>query len=531
MNLKQFAADPLAFFNALVIPSAFGNKPFSEVMADHQRDWFQAIAPSLIALAKGEAPPIGRFWSERTKGGSKDSDCGLCLLWLLAFSRQSLDMQTGAADRDQAAELKKAMTDVLNLNPWLKQRIEVQQWALKCLANNCSVDILASDVAGSHGARPDVVVLNELSHVTKEEFAQNLLDNASKKPNGLVVVMTNAGFCPSWQWDWREMASESNRWNFHALSEPAPWLSDDELEEAERRNSKSRFRRLFWGEWPSSLGDALDADDIKACIDDRLRPVTSPGPTSTHFYVGGLDIGIRQDHSALVVLEGRRDTQLLRLAFAKSWKPDPITKQVDLMDVEKSVLDLHRKFNDMYLAFDPWQASLLAQRLQRQGKFSTGAGRGLKTRIKEVAFTGKALNEMASTLLEIFRSRRIRLYTESEGQAIIDQLGQLTLEEKSYGYRLVAPRTQSGGHCDLAIALSIALPLAVEESAKRGTIWLGADDTYNPDLTPTERQWAEFEERKKRHEQDQLELLNRDPEKERKSLASGAIFRHLYPEY
>ena len=73
-NIRKFASDPLAFIDALIIPSARGAKPFAEVMAPHQREWFEAIAPSLVAVATGKHPPIGKFWSERTKGGSKDSD-------------------------------------------------------------------------------------------------------------------------------------------------------------------------------------------------------------------------------------------------------------------------------------------------------------------------------------------------------------------------------------------------------------------------------------------------------------------------
>src|SRR5690606_18133481 len=98
---------------ALTIPSAHGPMPFKDCMADYQRHWFGAIAPSLLAVSRGEKPPIGRFWTERTKGASKDTDAGCCLLWLLAFSRAKLDMQVGAADRDQAAELKKAIADVI----------------------------------------------------------------------------------------------------------------------------------------------------------------------------------------------------------------------------------------------------------------------------------------------------------------------------------------------------------------------------------------------------------------------------------
>jgi hypothetical protein len=449
-DIRRYAREPLAFIEALIIPSASGPQRFGDVMADFQRDWFATVAPSLLAVAYGHKPPITRFWCERTKGASKDSDIACCLLWLLAFTTVPLDCQVGAADRDQAAELRKAATDIIYLNPWLGPRIEAQTWRLVCEATASACDIIASDVAGSHGARPDVVLLNELSHVTKETFAQNLLDNASKKPRGLVIIATNAGFTSTWQADWRQMASESRRWHFHTQSEPAPWLGDEELEEAERRNSRSRFRRLFWGEWVSQLGDALDAADIEACVVKSLGPMRATR-TKGWFYIGGLDIGIKQDHSAFVVVAGRYDSQSLRLAYVENWAPSPRTGQVDLTRVERTILEMHERYELSTLAYDPYQAGLMAQRLSRRGLDVT-----------EVPFVGKHLNEMASTLLDVFRSRRIRLYRHDK---LIDDLGKLSIVEKSYGYRLEAARTQDG-HADTATALSIALPLAVAESGE-----------------------------------------------------------------
>ncbi|MCP4788460.1 MAG: hypothetical protein GY878_33550 [Fuerstiella sp.] len=270
------------------------------VMADFQEAWFRVIAPTLIAISKGVKPDIGRFWSERTKGGSKDSDIACVLLWLLAFSKQSLDCQGGASDRDQANELRKAAVDILNLNPWLKDRITVLNHSLVCRATRCECTIVASDVAGSHGARPDIVVMNELSHVTKEDFAANLLDNATKRPNGAVIVATNAGTTGSWQEQWRNVAEQSDRWNFHVMDEPAPWLSQEEIDEAERRNSRSRFNRLFHGVWGSGSGDALDQADIDAAVHRDLHPQRRM--QKGWFYYAGMDLGIKHDHSAIAVV-------------------------------------------------------------------------------------------------------------------------------------------------------------------------------------------------------------------------------------
>lgn len=458
MNIKQLAADPMAFFQGLIIPSAHGTARFAVVMAAHQQEWFEAIAPSLLAVAAGQPPPITRFWSERTKGASKDSDCACVLLWLLAFSPRKLDMQVGAADRDQAHELKKAATDILRLNDWLAKRVEAQSWQLVCKATGSVCDIVATDVAGSHGARPDVVVMNELSHVTKEEFSQNLLDNATKKPLGLVIICTNAGFENTWQAKWRGIAQQSPRWHFHKFDQPAPWISQEELEEAAGRNSRSRLLRLYYGHWPSTAGDALDADDLAAAVDETLYPMHGKSPG--WFFVGGLDLGIKQDHSALVVVGGHRETQQLRLAYAQSWQPQRGTGKVDLIAVERALLDADRRFGFATCGYDPYQAALMAQRVSLQ-----------RVKMQEMTFTGANLNLMASTLLDVFRSRTLRLYRHS---ALIADLQRLTIEERSYGYRLSATRDERG-HADLATALAIALPIAIELLG-RSPVRVGAVD-------------------------------------------------------
>ena len=474
-DIRKFAADPMAFFDALIFPSAFGAKPFKEVMADHQRKWFEAISPSLVAIAADQKPPTGRFWTERTKGGSKDTDSACVLLWLLAFSRRKLDMQVGAADKDQAGEVKKAASDFLRLNPWLASRVESQAWSLKCEATGSECSIIAADVAGSHGARPDVVLMNELSHVTKEEFSQNLLDNASKKPHGLVIVATNAGFQNSWQHSWRKIAQTSDRWHFHQFSQPAPWVDDAELEEARRRNSNSRYRRLWWGEWVSGAGDALDSSDITAAVNPSLRPILKP--LKNWFFIGGLDLGIKQDHSAFVVIAGNRESLQLRLAHAKSWAPDSITGKVDLMAVEQEILSIHKRLKLTRVGYDPYQAALMAQRLQLQ-----------KVKMHEVPFTGNNLNQMASTLLDVFRSRRIELFNEPK---LIADLSRLTIEEKSYGHRLSATR-DANGHADLATALAIALPVSVDNVGKPNKRF-GAVTDKSCSLTPFQRHLRRLE--------------------------------------
>lgn len=477
-QITRFAHDPAAFRRELVIPSAHGPARFGDVMADFQARDFAALDQGFTALAHGAKPDPSRYWLERTKGASKDSDLACELLWLLAFCPRSLSCQVGAADRDQADELRRAAKGILRLNPWLVEVLTVQALAITNERTESVCEIVAADVAGSHGARPDLLILNELSHIGRREFAENLLDNAAKVPAGVVVIATNAGHDPSWQHDWRERARTSDRWYFSAVSEPAPWLDAAELAEAEKRNSLSRFARLWRGVWVTGQGDALDPADITAAVDGELVPMDH-AETGWIFFAG-LDLGIKHDRAALAVVgrhvghqekveqdgprfapviesaidAGLMDAPLsrvkyiqhpasnrLRLARIASWAPRP-GGQVDLQRVEAAILGVQRALRPVAILYDPYQAALLAQRLARQGVV-----------MRELTFAGQNLSELASTLLEEFKARNVDLFHDPE---LIADLGKLRIVERNFGYKLEAPRDETG-HADRATALTLAL--------------------------------------------------------------------------
>ena len=457
-NLRGCASDPVKFRAALHVPTSSGLQPFGAILADHQRKDFAAIDPAIIALAKGETHDPRRFWIERTKGGSKDTDVSIAALWLLAFSPRPLRMQAAARDAEQADEVRLIVRQILAadapLNRALAKQIEVQRTSIVNRTTGSEWAILTADKHGSHGARPDLLLCNELSHVGDEEFPATLLDNADKCPHAVVIIATNAGYLDTWQWRWRQLAQESARWYFSVLDCPSPWVSEADLTESERRNTQSRFRRLWWGVWAAGNGDALDADDITAAINLDLGPMEGAVPGFA--FVAGLDVGIKHDHAALVIVGRHGRTSRLRVAKIESWRPG--RQGVDLEQVETACREAHRRFRLARLYYDPYQAALMAQRLQRHG-----------VPVTEVPFVGKNLDLMASTLMDVFRSRRIDLYPD---ERLTADLRRLTIAEKSYGYKLEATRT-AAGHADVATALAIALPHAVNLPAHSGVGWGG----------------------------------------------------------
>lgn len=441
--ITTYFFDPMAFIADLTVPIP-GDPRFGDVMAPFQRMRFRKLVPDLAALVAKKRPPIGKHWWEATKGASKDTDLAAALIWLLVFARRPLYGQAGAADAGQAGEIRKATNEWLASNPWLKERVTVLRSEVRATKTGSTLEILTADKATAHGARPDFLLVNELHAIKQQEVAETWVDNADKISWGVRVIATNAGYQNSWQWKWREIAlagSKIGTWYFHKFAEPAPWISMVKLAESKRRNTLSRYRRLWKGVWVHGSGDALEFGDVEACV----NMTEGVEPDDKMIFLGGLDLGVRHDHSALVVL-GVEPMGRIKLAVCESWAPGPDGK-VDLIAVRRGVVTAHKKYDLRWLGYDPSQAELMAQELEREGVPAC-----------PVEFRGKMLDLMAREILQAFRNRRIDLYRD---ERLLNDLFRLTIEERSYGYKLSAV-SDDMGHADTAIALAIPLPLALE---------------------------------------------------------------------
>jgi len=488
MELKDIQADPAKFQSLLYVPTGSGPRRFGQIMTPFQRERFSVVNPSLSSVARHAPPPRPRIWDERTKGSSKDTDWAVNLLWLLAFSRRCLRMQVGAYDQAQADELRLIVKGMLRLaaplNRFLAEVVDVRENRIVNRRTDSRIEILTTDRLGSHGARPDVVLINELTHQKDRAFAETLLDNLDKMPNGFGVIATNAGHDPSWQLDWKRTFVESGRWTVLEYREPAPWIGAAALREAEKRNTPGRFRRLFLGEWPADTEGALDERDIAAAV-TQTGPML--GDEEGYVFFGGLDVGIARHGSALVIVglhvgkyeehvrprpvsdrlrmlieaglaeepepivetSYEEPTGRVRLADVAVWKPRP-GKRVSLEAVKNRILIAHRRYRMACLAVDPWQAEMLCEELGREG-----------VPVARTPQTTASLQQQAAVLLEAFQQRTIDLYCEED---LLADLRRLQVKDTGLRLRLVSQQRIEGGpgtaHADAAAALSLALAVA-----------------------------------------------------------------------
>lgn len=434
------------------------------------------MAPSINALRDGDMPPCRRFWIERTKKASKDADLAVVILWLIAFGTRPFHIQIGAANQSQAGEIVRRIDAILVHNDWLNQYVQIIQNKVKSTKLTAAgqalvvCDVVATDKSGGkHGATPDLLVLNEVTHVEHNwDFVQTMFDNADGVARGVVIVATNAGFFGTKPHIWRQHAvkkqSEDQTWQVHVWDRPAPWHSQATLDDVKARSSHGNYTRLWWGQWVSGKGDALDEDKLNAMF-------TLPGPTLQPEpgweYVIGVDLGVKHDHSGVVVVGINYSLQLCKTAIWGRWKPVPGTgknggiDEVPLDAVQRTVLQWYRLFRAHTVFYDPSQAILMIQQLQRQGVICT-----------EMPFIASKLKAMAEAFQTIVTAGKIQAYDDAAG-SLRAEFAKFNIVEKSYGCRLEAVSDETG-HADVGTALIICMPYV--RDALNGSNFLHPDD-------------------------------------------------------
>ncbi len=452
LDLQRYARDPLEFLGDLIIPAADGPARFKDVWGDFQVEAFRQLRPSLLAVAAGKRPPFRGAWLERTKGASKDSDVGCCILWAMLFTDVPLLVELGAEKRDQAAETLNAMRDLTRLNPWMEGYFEFQVARVKSSRTGSTLNVLTTTDTAGHGTRPNFSVCNELSHISHRQFAETMADNADKLAGNFMVIATNAGSLHTWQYDWREAYRVDKTWYFQKVDDVAPWIPERNIDNARRRNPTIRFNRLWKGIWAPQQGDAIDPEDIEAAI--KLKGPTSPKELHDDGWwcILGVDSGVKHDHAALVILAVKPGEPTIRLVSCEWWAPMP-GGHIDLTKLDDAIFRALDKLPIIGMAYDSFQMENTAQRVRQKGFIA-----------QEQLFQGKHGDLLAHDLLHVFTNRDIEMYHD---EALIRDLHRLCIEEnKMQQWRLTAVRDDFG-HADRGIAMAIALTAAVTVTQQR----------------------------------------------------------------
>lgn len=515
-SLLELQRDPVAFRKALLIDTDSGPRPFADCMDPWQDTDFRALDSGWQRAVIGSKASAThqRGWLERGRGASKTSDLAVMVAWALFASRRRLSGIGASGDQDQARLLRDSISRLLYINPWLAKILEVQAYRVLNTKTQSTLEIITSDAPTSYGLTPDFIVCDEVTHWRKRDLWDSLISSAAKRSTCMVVCITNAGLQADWQWHLREAVRNDPTWYFsRLLPAQVSWITPDRLQEQERLLPSIAYRRLWLNEWTSGGGDALTPEDIQAAFLYNARPQSQA--LSGFEYVGGLDLGVSRDASALCILgvhRGASDHGRICLAHTRVWRPHKGSK-INLQDIEDAILDLSHRFRLKALNYDPWEARHMAQRLSAIGiavadKHLPRLNRetvmpARRVPMTEVTPTGKNLQAIATAVIEAFNDRRIELYEDPD---LHRDLTRLRVEERQYGFRLTSPRDEYG-HGDLGTAFSLAM-LAASELAGRRIVRLQAGD--GGDGSPFARALQSFQREQIRYQRDQERLAGPD---------------------
>ncbi len=485
-DLRTMQADPGAYLRAVLIETDAGPRPWAAVADGWQVADVEAILPALRRLVSDDAAGEGvlrRAWWERGRGHAKTSDFALLLLWVAMFSRRRRRGVWAAADQDQGLLGLQAVKLLAQHNPWIEELLDIRTDSILNRHTGTTIDFITSDAATSWGETPDVVVADELVYWRKRDLFDSLFSSAGKRRDCVFLVGTNAGWKTSWTWELRQRIAKDAAWYFSALPDcVASWIDAGRLAEQERILPPLVFLRAWRNRWTDGEGDALEAGDIDRAV--RL-PGPATGPEPGMVYLGGLDLSVSRDASALVILgksvgwterrvarhvgiledlgyldqpEDESESEYhpgdgrLRLARCVVWRPrgGPRGGRISIDAIKEAVVDAHRTFGLALLAADVYQAQLLIEQTRKAGVPSEG-----------VYSTPTVLQEQASAVPDGFRESEVELYNYRD---LLADLKALRVREYSNGraFRLESPKKSSdegGGtrHGDAASAFALAV--------------------------------------------------------------------------
>ena len=477
-KLEKLMADPAAFRDVLLIDTDDGPKPYGKILDPFQRDDFAAIDPALRRVIGQDVEANQRIYLERPRGHSKTTDIAASVTFLL-FARRKINGACCAGDWDQATLILDAIATIVRLSPWLP--LQVQKDKVINTKTGSTLTVLSSDAATSYGQLLDFIVCDELTHWKSRDLWDSMFSTAAKRKHCLLLVISNAGFTDSWQGKLRNQIVDDPSWTFRRLDGPvASWIDPKLLEQQAKYLPTKSYQRLWLNRWSDGAGDALDGADINAAA-TLIGPCSYP--ERGWAYVAGLDLGLKRHASSLATIakhvgymerhvrkprplvgafgamadlgfiDAPEDqikytrvagTGQLKLVELHVWKPSE--GRVELDAIEHTIRDVHRRYNLIRMAFDPYQAEYLGQRLTKAGVYC-----------ESMPFTPSTLQSMASGLLTAFRERQLSLYDHPE---LIADLKAMRITEKANGsYRLEMARGNEEGtaHGDAATALAIAL--------------------------------------------------------------------------
>ena len=266
----------------------------------------------------------------------------------------------------------------------------------------------------------------------------------------------------------------------------APWQTPEWLSQMRLQLRPNAYLRLIENRFVTSESSFVPIEWWDQCVDADLTPELADPRLSVWV---GVDASVKRDGTAIVAATFDHEIKRVRLVWHRIFQPSP-TDPLDFeQTIERTLLELRRRFYVKEIRYDPYQLVAVAQRLTTAG-----------LPMVEFAQSTSNLTEASSNLYELFKGRNLTVYPDDDIRLAISRSVAI---ESSRGWRIA--KEKASHKIDVVVALAQAALGAVQQGQVK------AEYAFFP-VGPTSH-FANPRGRK-------LSVLERDAEDDRQASAS-----------
>lgn len=416
--------------------------PFHRVWRPWQWERIKRRAPAIEAAAGKNIDYHGHLFSWETwpRGHDKTGETARMCVWFAAFAGRPVSGTVVASDAEQAGFLQQAAARCCDLNPWLKGHVRVQKDVIVGKMGN--VTIRPYDASGSFGLTDDLIVCDELTWWKGKDLWDALISGVPKRPNGVMMVTTNAGILGSWQHEQFLMCCEDPLWTvFEAPQRTllADWMKPEVVASVREKMSEQTARRVWDNEWVEATEQPLlSLDDILGCeSSDCLWSQHPKGFACRPELYMGVDIGRTHDLTVIWTMEMVGD--VLQTREIKRLENTPFHVQRDEIE-SRLTKDVVRCCID--------QGSIgyeLAEDFHRH----------FPSQVERVALGAGRQGQLGVRVREMMRGRKVRIPYDPGLRSSFQKIQ--AVETSPGGLPVIKTPRDSTGHCDDFWAFALCL--------------------------------------------------------------------------
>jgi phage terminase large subunit-like protein len=247
----------------------------------------------------------------------------------------------------------------------------------------------------------------------------------------------------------------------------APWQTEAWLSQMRQQMRPSAFMRMIQNEFVANESPFINLSWWDACVDHNSKPLFGDRRLPVF---AAVDASTKRDSTAIVVTHWDEKGKQVRLVFHRVFQPLPDEPLDFEATIERTVLDLNKRFLLVKVLVDPWQMYASTQRLRRAG-----------INVDEFKQTSSNLTMASQNLYELIRAQNLVVYPDPNLRLAISRTAAI---ETARGWRI--GKDKQTHKIDVVVALAMAAYAAVQgqEEASCHSVWA----LYDWDEPPPPRQ-------------------------------------------